>query len=123
MALVTCPDCGREISGAAPTCISCGRPMQVSQAQPPVAPPQETPAGWKCSRCGGTEFKKHSLLYEEQRHTTSSIMKGLGWTTCTPSRRKRTRTSSRANCSGAERTDGRSRPRPGTIGVPRTSTG
>jgi hypothetical protein len=27
MALIRCPDCGREISDAAPGCIGCGRPM------------------------------------------------------------------------------------------------
>lgn len=28
MALVTCPDCSREISSAAASCPQCGRPMQ-----------------------------------------------------------------------------------------------
>ncbi len=27
MALLKCPDCGKEISDAAPSCIGCGRPM------------------------------------------------------------------------------------------------
>jgi hypothetical protein len=27
MALVKCPDCGREISDTAPTCLQCGRQM------------------------------------------------------------------------------------------------
>lgn len=38
MALVTCPDCGRDVSSEAPTCIGCGRPMKA------MAPP-EPPAG------------------------------------------------------------------------------
>ena len=29
MALVKCPDCGSEISDAAPNCLKCGRPLQV----------------------------------------------------------------------------------------------
>lgn len=27
MALVTCPDCGAQVSGAAPSCPKCGRPF------------------------------------------------------------------------------------------------
>lgn len=30
MALIKCPDCGREVSDAAPTCPGCGRPMNAS---------------------------------------------------------------------------------------------
>jgi hypothetical protein len=33
MALVTCPDCSKEISDAAPTCPGCGRPAQAAVAQ------------------------------------------------------------------------------------------
>lgn len=47
MALVRCPDCGRDVSTEAPTCPGCGRPMK-SDAAPipapePVAAPVETP--------------------------------------------------------------------------------
>jgi len=31
MALVKCPDCGKEVSETAPMCIGCGRQMQVAQ--------------------------------------------------------------------------------------------
>ncbi len=27
MALITCPDCGKQVSDSAPTCPSCGRPV------------------------------------------------------------------------------------------------
>ncbi len=27
MPLINCPDCGREVSDIAPTCLHCGRPM------------------------------------------------------------------------------------------------
>lgn len=33
MPLISCPDCGRQISDASPVCIGCGRPMN-----PPVQP-------------------------------------------------------------------------------------
>lgn len=38
MALVKCPDCGRDVSTAATTCPQCGRPMTA------VAAPQQQPA-------------------------------------------------------------------------------
>ena len=41
MALITCPDCGKELSDQAPTCPNCGRPFR--EAQPQVAPPQAKP--------------------------------------------------------------------------------
>jgi len=28
MALIKCPDCGKEVSDTAKTCIGCGRPME-----------------------------------------------------------------------------------------------
>jgi membrane protein YdbS with pleckstrin-like domain len=44
MALVNCPDCGREVSTAAPSCPHCGRPMAAvpapQAAVPPVGPEQ-----------------------------------------------------------------------------------
>lgn len=33
MALITCPECGKQISDKAPACIHCGYPLQ---EQPPV---------------------------------------------------------------------------------------
>lgn len=32
MALITCPDCNREVSDRAPACPGCGRPMHDSEA-------------------------------------------------------------------------------------------
>jgi hypothetical protein len=34
MALIQCPDCGKQISDAAPTCVNCGRPNGTT---PPTA--------------------------------------------------------------------------------------
>lgn len=39
MALITCPDCGRNVSDVAPACPACGRPLK--SAVPP------------CRKCGG----------------------------------------------------------------------
>ena len=33
MALITCPDCGKEVSDAADACIHCGRPMADANRQ------------------------------------------------------------------------------------------
>lgn len=32
MPLVTCPDCARRVSAAAPACVHCGRPMRASSS-------------------------------------------------------------------------------------------
>jgi TM2 domain-containing membrane protein YozV len=51
MALVKCPDCGRDVSTEAPVCPGCGRPMKpvrvsptASPAEPPHYGPQYQPA-------------------------------------------------------------------------------
>jgi hypothetical protein len=36
MALISCPDCGTQVSSAAPACVNCGRPL-TAQPQPEVA--------------------------------------------------------------------------------------
>lgn len=33
MPLIQCPDCGREVSDAAPTCPNCGRPLASPKTQ------------------------------------------------------------------------------------------
>jgi hypothetical protein len=48
MTLVTCPECGRSISDAAPACVGCGRPTTVQTAtadRPPLAPTYSPYAG------------------------------------------------------------------------------
>ena len=43
--LVSCPDCGKQISDSAPSCIGCGRPMHPPTHHPPPPPsPTSTPA-------------------------------------------------------------------------------
>lgn len=50
MPLIKCPDCSREISDQAPSCIGCGRPMAVARTEsgdawvPPMIP--------GCPKCG-----------------------------------------------------------------------
>lgn len=41
MALIKCPDCGRDISDAAPVCLGCGRPIAAQGGVLPVAQPPE----------------------------------------------------------------------------------
>jgi hypothetical protein len=45
MALINCPDCGRQCSSEAPSCPGCGRPIAPvrSQPQPPPQPQQYYP--------------------------------------------------------------------------------
>ncbi len=42
MALIKCPDCGREVSDSAPTCPNCGRRIDTSV---------------RCPKCGSTDTK------------------------------------------------------------------
>ena len=42
MALIPCPECGREVSSAAPACPACGYPLHAGSATPASpAPPAE----------------------------------------------------------------------------------
>ena len=72
MPLVTCPDCGKAISDAAPLCIGCGRPMSAAaraQAASVATPaPLEIPASvprsaYACPKCGG-ELVAFRALHE-----------------------------------------------------------
>lgn len=40
MALLTCPDCGGNVSDSAPTCPHCGRPMKPPVPATPAVPPK-----------------------------------------------------------------------------------
>ena len=59
MALIDCPDCGRQISDAAPACIGCGRPMSPGVPASGPSPamtsiPADVPlSGFACPKCGG----------------------------------------------------------------------
>ncbi|HMC20905.1 MAG TPA: PH domain-containing protein [Thermoanaerobaculia bacterium] len=46
MALVKCPDCGRDVSTAATTCPQCGRPMAAVAAPAPLAAPGKEETLW-----------------------------------------------------------------------------
>lgn len=48
MPLITCPDCGRSISDAAPACIYCGRPA-AARRPPPARPEAPVPQAPKAS--------------------------------------------------------------------------
>lgn len=76
MPLIDCPDCRREISDAAPTCIHCGRPMGLSArtatavTSPAAAPTsavsaarESTPRGLACSRCGSDDVRRLSIIH------------------------------------------------------------
>ena len=49
MGLVTCPDCGKQVSDSSPICIACGRPT------PPPKPPEPEPKKrWRWLPAAGT---------------------------------------------------------------------
>ena len=56
MALMSCPECGKEVSDQAPTCPNCGapiaRPVQQLQTPPPAVPPQPAKKKTSCFTLG-----------------------------------------------------------------------
>ena len=46
MALIDCPDCGKNISSDAPTCPGCGKPIKLMPL------PNQTQDKQKCPHCG-----------------------------------------------------------------------
>ena len=67
MALIACPDCGKQISDAAPLCIGCGRPMAGASASAtsglPAAARALAPSGLSCPTCGG-DLVSYRALHE-----------------------------------------------------------
>jgi uncharacterized membrane protein YdbT with pleckstrin-like domain len=43
MALINCPECGKQVSTEAQACPACGYPIAAKQAQPQAAPPASGP--------------------------------------------------------------------------------
>lgn len=56
MALIECPDCGAQISDAAPACPHCGRPAAVSAK----SQPKLDQAGAWCPNCGNRNSVKRT---------------------------------------------------------------
>jgi hypothetical protein len=78
MPLINCPDCARQISDAAPVCLGCGRPMTRTASALEDSPPADGRGPHRCPKCAGGEFRKFSLLHQEQRATSTSTTTGLG---------------------------------------------
>ena len=83
MALMKCPDCGKDVSSAAPSCPACGRPIAPpvapQQAVPPTAPSQPTPVGStrSCPKCQiSIPATAYACPYCKKRLRTSETMKG-----------------------------------------------
>ncbi len=53
MALIACPDCGKQVSSEAPTCPSCGRPIKQSRSSTPGVS-----AARVCPHCGAQAVGK-----------------------------------------------------------------
>ena len=62
MALIACPDCGREVSDAAPACIHCGRPLGALVVSGPERAVAQA-AHFVCARCGSDDVRKLSVVY------------------------------------------------------------
>jgi len=58
MALIVCPDCGNNVSDAAPACIHCGRPLAAPGRG--VTPDRY---GVVCTHCGSDDVRKLSVVH------------------------------------------------------------
>lgn len=67
MALIMCPDCGKDVSDAAPACPHCGRPVTLSSR---ISPPSSEVSTIELT---GKRLKLHSLL------SALAIIVGLVW--------------------------------------------
>src|SRR6476620_4881020 len=93
MPLITCPDCDKRHSDAAPACPECGRPntllasaVNTSATPPAYAPPAPVPPDVRysqgviaprlaCPQCGSPDVRKLSLIFREG---TSHIQTNTG---------------------------------------------
>ena len=67
MALIKCPECGKEISDKAPACIHCGYPLSTTANNP-----SNVKATWICAICGtendcGPEPEKCTICLSERK--------------------------------------------------------
>src|SRR5687767_3057807 len=80
MPLIKCPDCGKSVSDAAPSCIGCGRPMQQNKVAAEVHPvPSDRDDDARpiiCPNCHGATVRRFSVLYDEGRTTARTYTKG-----------------------------------------------
>ena len=53
MALIACPDCGKQVSSEAPSCPSCGRPIKESHSSTPAVTGARL-----CPHCGAQAVGK-----------------------------------------------------------------
>jgi hypothetical protein len=58
MALISCPECGRQISSAAEACPQCGHPNRPTPAGP-TCYACSSPATTKCQSCGALSCAIH----------------------------------------------------------------
>lgn len=78
MALISCPDCAREVSDQAAVCLQCGRPIaqnvvaapppQVIHVQVPTPPPKPAFELVRCRDCGRDILAGEPCIYCEGAH-------------------------------------------------------
>ena len=81
MALIKCPECGKEISSLAVACPNCGAPIQSASASPPAS--SSAPIPTPVSASGSQSFVDKNLLpgeavvYRTKLHWSNFVKLGL----------------------------------------------
>jgi len=81
MALVRCPDCGREVFSEAPALLGCGRPMKsgaAPDAAPPPVPPPVAPPLKRMSDNGPPVISENQPAVREPPWKNVGLVLGLG---------------------------------------------
>lgn len=85
MPLIECPDCGQRVSDAAPSCLSCGRPIATAVATlrsgdvPAAYVPQPTMTRFRCGNCGSDQLRKLSVIFAGGISQVETQTSGLGF--------------------------------------------
>jgi hypothetical protein len=80
VALLTCPDCGKQVSSAAPACIHCGRPsasISLRPSEPRSAVARSNPE-FRCPKCDSDDVRRLSVVHASGLSTTQSLSSAIG---------------------------------------------
>lgn len=76
MALINCPDCGKEVSDSAPSCIHCGCVLKVNTIRCPECGAENSENTKTCAKCGfafKTENTAQQVIVINKKSTSKKL--------------------------------------------------